>query len=338
MAAARANLTAIVTMLHDPSSMMLDMLLHALKEGKLCIVDLSGMRGQAGFILSGLILQRIFDHNQEEFTKAQPETIPVIAVVEEAQSVLGSGQGSSAEGPYITWVKEGRKYDLGAMLITQQPASIPHEILSQGDNWFVFHLLSSGDLQALKRANAHFSDDILNSLLNEPIAGNCVFWSSVRGKTYPLSVRVMSFEKLYKARDPEYNAPEAETYARRLQAKFQAALAATEFGFRNAEGSAEDGPGAPVSVDVREHLLNMAAQVIKTTALIDEILNDGVPWMAVQNEIEKSLPENMAERRRMAYSLVPDVLNECLGKGKWQTEKRPRRTEEGSDVTWIVAR
>ena len=88
MAAARANVTAIVKMLHDPSSMMMDMLLQALKEGKLCIVDLSGMRGQAGFILSGLILQKIFNHNQNEFTKAEPETIPVIAVVEEAQSVF----------------------------------------------------------------------------------------------------------------------------------------------------------------------------------------------------------------------------------------------------------
>ena len=62
---------------------------------------------------------------------------------------------TSAE-PYISWVKEGRKYDLGAVLVTQQPGSIPMEILSQGDNWFIFHLLSAGDLGNVKRANAHF--------------------------------------------------------------------------------------------------------------------------------------------------------------------------------------
>ena len=71
-----------------------------------------------------------FDHNQEEFTKAIPETIPIIAVVEEAQSMLDRIRALLKE-PFVTWVKEGRKYDLGAMLITQQPASIPHEILSQ---------------------------------------------------------------------------------------------------------------------------------------------------------------------------------------------------------------
>ena len=58
---------------------------------------------------------------------------------------------ASASEPYVAWVKEGRKYDLGALLITQQPGSIPVEILSQGDNWFIFHLLSAADLMSLKR-------------------------------------------------------------------------------------------------------------------------------------------------------------------------------------------
>ncbi len=88
---------------------------------------------------------------------------------------------SPASDPYIAWVKEGRKYDLGALLITQQPGSIPVDILSQGDNWFIFHLLSSTDLTNVRKANAHFSEDILSVLLNEPIPGQGVFWSSGSG-------------------------------------------------------------------------------------------------------------------------------------------------------------
>jgi len=152
------------------------------------------MRGNQSLILSGLILRRIFERNQQEFTAADPKTIPTIAVVEEAQSVLN--ENAPAAEPYVAWVKEGRKYDLGALLITQQPGSIPVEILSQGDNWFIFHLLSAADLTTLKRANAHFSDDLLSSLLNEPIPGQGVFWSSVGGKPYPVSLRALSFEKM----------------------------------------------------------------------------------------------------------------------------------------------
>ena len=162
----------------------MDMMIASLKAGKICVIDLSQMRGNPALILSGLLLQRVFDRNQEEFTKADPETIPTLAVVEEAQSVLGSG-GGAGEGPYVAWVKEGRKYDLGAVLITQQPGSIAHEILSQGDNWFIFHLLSAGDLMTVKKVNAHFSDDILSTLLNEPIPGHGVFWSRPVARATP---------------------------------------------------------------------------------------------------------------------------------------------------------
>src|SRR5439155_14104453 len=153
-----------------------------------------------------------------EFTEPNARTIPTIAVIEEAQSVLVEG-AVSAE-PYISWVKEGRKYDLGAVLVTQQPGSIPVEILSQGDNWFIFHLLAAADLYSLSKANAHFSSDLLSALLNEPIAGQGVFWSSVGGKPYPVSLRALSFEKLYSPIDPKYNKAAASTFSSTLKDQF----------------------------------------------------------------------------------------------------------------------
>lgn len=338
MAAARANVTAIVKMLHDPSSMMMDMLLYALKQGKLCIIDLSGMRGQAGFILSGLILQKIFNHNQNEFTKAEPETIPVIAVVEEAQSVLGQSDGNSAEGPYITWVKEGRKYDLGAILITQQPASISHEILSQGDNWFVFHLLSAGDLQALKKANAHFSDDILSALLNEPIPGHCVFWSSVQGKTYPISVRVMSFEQLYSVRDPRYNLLSSDAYATKLKEYFNKAVA--EVGKQdnlnrdNPDSNSEANKSG--SVDVINICFREALARIRNSDIPSRIRNGGVPWAEVQRKITEILPNTIDDKWQFAYPLVPRVLDDILG-NTWDRDIRPKKDGSGN-ATWVVVK
>lgn len=338
MAAARANMTAIVRMLHDPSSQMLDMLIAALKQGKLCIVDVSQMRGTPALVLSGLILHRLFEHNQEEFTKAKPETIPTIAVVEEAQSVLGSS-GSSGEGPYVTWVKEGRKYDLGAVLITQQPGSIPTEILSQGDNWFIFHLLSSADLQALKRANAHFSDDLLSVLLNEPIPGHGVYWSSVSGKSYPVPIRVLSFEGLYTARDPNYNQPAGSTFARQLQERFSKAVA---------DSSSVVPTGGPIRVgelggngeveagekpDVLEMYISAAIQKLRGTDILER-LGPGTPWMEVQMRLTKFLPDVLVDREKVAYSNVPRALDEICGKGCWDTEKRPRKARTGM-TTWV---
>jgi hypothetical protein len=95
--AARSNMTNIVKMLHDKKSRLMDMLIQSLKEGKLCIIDISQMRHGQGLLLSGLILRYIFDKNQKEFTEARPETIPTIAVIEEAQAVLN--QKASASEP-----------------------------------------------------------------------------------------------------------------------------------------------------------------------------------------------------------------------------------------------
>lgn len=302
--AARSNMTTIVRMLHNPASRLLDHLITALKKGKLCVVDLSMLSGEVALILSGLILQYLFNENQKQFTTAEAQTIPVIAVLEEAQSVLGHG-ANFGNAPYVTWVKEGRKYELGAVMITQQPGSISDELLSQGDNWFIFHLLSAGDLRAVKKANAHFSDDILSSLLNEPIPGHCVFWSSVGGKPYPLPLRVLSFEERYNPLDPSYTGEEAETFARILKS--------------NESVTEEEGD---YFTQAKERTLEaLVKENSEFVILFDRFGQRGVFWAAAINVIEKQLPEDLAGRSDIAKSLLPEALNRYFGENGWDTYK-----------------
>jgi hypothetical protein len=336
--AARANMTTIVKMLHDKSSQLMDMLVHALSEGKLCVIDVSQMRGGQSLVLSGLILRRIFDRNQQEFTAADPKTIPTIAVVEEAQSVLN--ENAPAAEPYIAWVKEGRKYDLGALLITQQPGSIPVEILSQGDNWFIFHLLSATDLTSLKRANAHFSDDLLSSLLNEPIPGQGVFWSSVGGKPYPISLRALSFEKMFSMRDHDFNLPAGNTYAQTLRSTFsRMRKVATAARIPETEGTstlfpaeAEHEEAEPV--DVMANIEQQAIEALRGNADIKQKLEsaNGMPWYGVQQFLIDHLPEHLEDRRQFAYNLVSKAMNAVFGSQPtaWETFKNPT-----TGKTWI---
>jgi hypothetical protein len=315
--AAQANMTAIVRMLHDKSSLFMDMLMEALSQGKLCIVDVSQMRGPQSLILSGLILRRIFDRNQEEFTKAEPQTIPTIAVVEEAQAVLN--ERATASEPYISWVKEGRKYDLGALLITQQPGSIPMDILSQGDNWFIFHLLSATDLMNVRKANAHFSDDILSVLLNEPIPGQGVFWSSVGEKPYPVSLRVLSFEAMYAPLDPTYSKAAADTFARSLKTKVMSDVEQTitpqpmpELAV-DSEIPLQNG-AAVENIDVLEALKRSAIEKLRTNQeFLRKIQGEGIYWVRVKFILMGFLPATLADRERIAYHLVREALEQILG-------------------------
>ncbi len=325
--AARANMTAIVKMLHDRHSRLMDMLLAALKEGKLCVVDVSQLRGSQSLILSSLILRRIFDHNQDQFTAAFPETIPTLAVVEEAQAVLN--ERATGSEPYIAWVKEGRKYDLGAVLITQQPGSIPHEILSQGDNWFLFHLLSAGDLHNIQAANAHFSQDILSALLNEPIAGQGVFWSSSSGKPYPVALRVLSFERLVQAQDPHYAREAVDTFAAQLKARFELGELAGETGDPAiAAGGDPAHNGADLAPDPFVVYRARGVQAVKAHKdLMGYLQGQGAAWGFVKKVILDALPPEIDGADDLAYNLVRPVLDEVLGEQDvhWETYQHETR-------------
>jgi hypothetical protein len=370
-----SNMTRVVEALHDPSSQLLRALMTALRAGKLCVVDISQLRGQRGLQLASIILAEIFAHNQREFTKAIPHNVPCIAVIEEAQAVLGaggpgSGPGSAApeDSPFVSWVKEGRKYGLGAVLVTQQPGSIPAELLSQGDNFFVFHLLSAGDLAALKRANAHFSDDLLATLLNEPLVGHGIFWSSAAGtdrgaRPYPLPIRVLSFEAENRIlRDPAYNGDAVDCYASRLRATFRSALAAAGASAGSAgQGTGRDTrPAARSGVDtVLEELAADAAaaapgptdvEAAYRAAAIDALRRrpefrrylssaEGLAWGRVQAWLAQAAPpeEVVGNRFEWARPVVLPALIAILGPqgSSWRTESRPRPDRPGSSQTWI---
>ncbi|MDE0648180.1 MAG: DUF87 domain-containing protein [Cyanobacteria bacterium MAG IRC4_bin_6] len=317
--AARSNITNVVGMLHDKSSQFMNLLIQALKAGKVCIVDISQMRGTQSFILAGIILRRIFDHNQNQFIQANPQTIPVIAVIEEAQAVLN--ERAAAAEPYISWVKEGRKYDLGALLITQQPGSIPNEILSQGDNWFIFHLLSAADLINVKRANAHFSDDLLSSLLNEPIPGQGVFWSSVGGKPYPISIRTLLFENICKAADQTYSRDAVSTFANELKEKaaalFTERVSKVSNHIIDSKSDSEVKSVDPLrdsarkdQPDVEVYYRQIAKNAIKENGNVMKQLNSdgGALWGYMIKLIEEALPETLEDRHDKAYNLVAPTM------------------------------
>jgi uncharacterized protein len=325
--AARSNTTTVVRLLHDPSSQLLMRLLEALEQGKLCVVDLSQMRGTQGYILAGIILRQIFSRNQEEFTKEQPKTIPTIVVIEEAQSVL-EDRSSTAE-PFISWVKEGRKYDLGALLITQQPGSIPNAILSQGDNWFIFHLLSASDLQNVRSANAHFSTDLLSSLLNEPIPGQGIFWSSVARREYPIPVRIRSFEQLFSARDPQYSVDPPQTFGATLRKRsnrlVQAArnMGATTTARR--DDDVEVSPEAEPIVDADAALLGVAMDAIRQRVdVLADLRGAGLRWGTIQSHIARALEGMLDNAFQTVHDrgLVKRVLDELYGaQGGWTSYK-----------------
>jgi len=184
------NLVLPIKKLHDPKSALLNIVESAIRDGIPIIMDISLLDSRSALQLSSTIVSYFFNNNQRQFTGGKEDLDKIVFVVEEAQSVIG---GSTNVAKFVELAKEGRKYQLGGIFITQQPGSISKEILSQGDNFFVFHLLSKGDLKSLQDTNAHYSNDILTQILNEPIKGKAYMWSS--NQPFVLPIKTHNFEE-----------------------------------------------------------------------------------------------------------------------------------------------
>jgi len=212
VSAMRNNLVPSIARLHRTGATVSKNIIDELKAGRIVIVDTSLLGSEDALAVSGLILHRIFNYNKKHFTEPVGSTVRCLAVIEEAQTVLGDRQIDD-RNIFARWVKEGRKYGLGCVLITQQPGSIADQIISQGDNFFVMHLLNESDLRTLSRHNGHYSDDILGFIRGEPIRGNCYFWSAP-DQPFVLSARVADFASVAKV---EGQTP-APTRSARVQA------------------------------------------------------------------------------------------------------------------------
>jgi len=163
--------------LHDAKAgNLFDDVNKALLDKKLVILDLSSMPVPQAMRISERILYRIFAHNLSNLGTKQQS--PVIAVFEEAQNVLNKKAVEAGESIFVRWAKEGRKFGLGLIYITQQPGAIAEEIVSQTDNFFVMHLLGKNDVDALIRANRHYDGVIAHFLVSETVVGNAYVYSA----------------------------------------------------------------------------------------------------------------------------------------------------------------
>ena len=115
-------------------------------ERPVTILDLSGIPTSILMSLIGVILRILFD--ALFWSRHLPEggrARPLLVVLEEAHAYLGSKDGGAASASARRIVKEGRKYGLGAMVVSQRPSEIDSTILSQCGTMFAMRLPNTGD-------------------------------------------------------------------------------------------------------------------------------------------------------------------------------------------------
>lgn len=131
---------------------------------KLAILDLSGVPFEVLDITVGLITRFIYDSmfwgRHEAYTG---KNRPLLLAYEEAHSYLNKGDNTSYSKDAVEKVfKEGRKFGLGALVISQRPSEISETILAQVGTFMALRLTNSGDQSIVKNS----APDNLNSLID----------------------------------------------------------------------------------------------------------------------------------------------------------------------------
>jgi len=110
------------------------------------ILDLSGVPVSILNELVGVLLRVVYDALfWSRYVSEGGRERPLLVVLEEAHAYLGKGESSPAAMAVRRIVKEGRKYGIGALIVSQRPSEIDSTILSQCGTLFAMRLSNSSD-------------------------------------------------------------------------------------------------------------------------------------------------------------------------------------------------
>ena len=117
------------------------------------IVDLSGLPNEVAGPLTAMIARILFQYKLYQ-TQQEREKDPLLLVCEEAHRYVpdrGEAEYAAAQAAVRRIAREGRKYGLGLMLVSQRPADIESTVISQCGTWLVLRLTNSADQQHVAR-------------------------------------------------------------------------------------------------------------------------------------------------------------------------------------------
>ena len=181
------------------------------------ILDLSGVPGEIMASVSGTLLKIVYDalfwgQNLSVGGKEQP----LLIVLEEAHNYLKAGEDSISSKAVQSIAKEGRKYGVGLLLVTQRPSELDETVLSQCGTIVALRMNNSKDRGHIRSA---IQDELqtMIDLLPSLRTGEAII--SGEGVKIPSRIQFFKLSSAPKGADPiatekwmEDNQAEVEDY------------------------------------------------------------------------------------------------------------------------------
>ena len=136
-----------------------------LDEGKTVILDLGNAPPEVMEFFSDDLSRAIFARQVDKFSNNKLGNHFVQMYFEEAHNLFPA-RDADAKDIYRRIAKEGAKYHIGMVYSTQSVTTVNKDLVGQTENFFIVHLSSKDEVDALARVNVayeSFKDDILRA-------------------------------------------------------------------------------------------------------------------------------------------------------------------------------
>ncbi|MDR3611402.1 MAG: ATP-binding protein [Ignavibacteriaceae bacterium] len=146
----------------DLNKLLIEWLNH---DKPITILDLSGIPPEIMVSISGTLIKIIYDalfwgQNLDVGGRRQP----LLIALEEAHTYLRAGEDSVASRTVQAIAKEGRKYGVGLLLISQRPTELDETVLSQIGTIFALRMTNSKDKGHISSAIQDDLSDLVSLL------------------------------------------------------------------------------------------------------------------------------------------------------------------------------
>ncbi|MEO0078773.1 MAG: DUF87 domain-containing protein [candidate division WOR-3 bacterium] len=118
---------------------------------RMAIVDLSGVPSEAVGVVVAVVSRMVFEFN---LWNPEHERFPVLLVLEEAHNYVPSrneGRFTAARTAVERITKEGRKYGIGLVVVSQRPKELSETVLSQCNNFVAMRLTNPDDQAYIRK-------------------------------------------------------------------------------------------------------------------------------------------------------------------------------------------
>jgi hypothetical protein len=148
-----------------------------------------------GLLSRKIFTQRLVARKIEEYGKITGQakkTLPMIWImIDEAHQFIPNEGSTSATGPLLTLIKEGREPGISVLMITQRPNKLHEDALSQADIVISHRLTSKVDIEALRSIMQTYMLKDIEEYINllPRVKGSAIILDDNSERIYPVQVR-----------------------------------------------------------------------------------------------------------------------------------------------------